>query len=56
LVSLNKYCILEHYRMVQTIKAILIDIIFVMKIFIGRPFRAAPYRLMLVLHKNALFH
>jgi hypothetical protein len=31
LVSLNKKCIVEHYREVQTIKYLLIDIIFVKK-------------------------
>jgi hypothetical protein len=41
---------------VQTIKNLLIDIIFAMKIFYNDLFRAAPYRLMLVLHKDALFH
>jgi hypothetical protein len=35
----------------------IIDIIFAMKIFFsGNLFRAAPYRLMLELHKDALFH
>jgi hypothetical protein len=41
---------------VQTIKNLLIDIIFAMKIFYNDLFRAAPYRLILVLHKDALFH
>jgi hypothetical protein len=57
LVSLNKFCIFVHYREVQTIKNLLIDIIFVMKIFFsGDLFRTALYTLKLVLHKDALFH
>jgi hypothetical protein len=34
----------------------LIDIVFVMNFFSGDLFRAAPYKLVLVLHKGALFH
>jgi hypothetical protein len=35
---------------------LLFDIIFVMKYFFNDLFRGAPYRLMQVLHKDALFH
>ncbi len=56
MVSLNKWCVYEHHREVQARKNLLIDIIFVMKIYFWQPFRAAPYWLLLVLHKNALFH
>jgi hypothetical protein len=37
-------------------KNLLIDMIFVTKKFSDDLFRAAPYTLMLVLHKDALFH
>ncbi len=53
---MNKKCIFEDYREIQTIKNQLIDIIFVVKIFSDDLFRAAPYSLMLVLNKDALFH
>jgi hypothetical protein len=48
--------IFEHNRGVQTIKSLLIDIIFVMKFFSGDLFRAAPYSLMLLLDKDGLSH
>ncbi len=52
----QKY-IFEHYREVQTRKTLLTDIIFITKKKIADElFRAAPYRLMLVLHKDVLFH
>ncbi len=38
------------------IKNLIIDMIFGLKFFSGDLFRAAPYRLMLVLNKDALFH
>jgi hypothetical protein len=41
---------------IKKIRNILIDIIFVMKLFSDDLFRAAHYRLMLVLNKDALFH
>ncbi len=41
----------ELYRDVQSIKNIIIDFIFVIKIFYCDLFRAAPYRLMLALNK-----
>jgi len=56
LVPLGKKCIFEDNREIQTIKNQLIDIIFVIKIFSDDLFRAAPYSLMLVLNKDALFH
>jgi hypothetical protein len=56
LVSLNEKCISEHYREVQTRKNIFIDIIFAMKKKFHDLFRGALYRLILVLHKDALFH
>jgi len=56
MVSLNKKCILECYGEVQTRKNLLIDIIFAMNFFSNEPFRAAPWRLMSVLHKDVLFH
>jgi hypothetical protein len=52
----NKKCIFEHNREVQANKNLLIDMIFVMKFFSGDLSRAAPYRLMLVLNKDVLFH
>jgi hypothetical protein len=52
----EKMCIFEHYREVQTVKNQLIDIDLVMKKFSGDLLRAALYRLMLVLNKDALFH
>jgi hypothetical protein len=47
---------LEHYREVQTIKDLLIEIILVMRFFSDDLFRAAQYRMMLVFNKDALFH
>jgi hypothetical protein len=49
-------CIFEHYREVQTRKTLSTDIIFITKEFSDDLFRATPYRLMLVLHKDVLFH
>ncbi len=46
----------EQYKKVQTIENLLNFIIFVMRIFSGDLFRAAPYRLLFVLRKDALFH
>ncbi len=54
MVSLNKKCIFEHYIEVQTIKSLLIDIIFAMIIFSNDLFRAAIYRLMLIFTKIAV--
>jgi len=48
--------ILEQFTEVQWILNLLIDIIFVMKFFSDDLFRAAPYCLMLVLNKDAMFH
>jgi len=48
--------VFEHNREVHTIKNILIDMIFVMIFFSCDLFRAAPYRLMLVLNKDAPFN
>ncbi len=45
----------EHNREIQARKTQLIDIIFAMKKKSADLFRAAPYMLMLVLHKDALF-
>ncbi len=53
---MNKKCIFDHYRAVQIRKSLLIDIIFAVIIFSNDLFRVALYRLMLVLHKDALFH
>ena len=47
---------LEHYREFQARNTQLIDIIFAVKKISVDLFRAAPYMLMLVLHKDALFH
>ncbi len=55
MVLLNKKCIFEHYREFQERKTLLIDIIFATKISLDL-FRAAPYMLMLVLHKDVPFH
>jgi hypothetical protein len=55
LVSLNKKCIIEHCREVQTRKCLLIDI-FSHKIFSNDLFRATLYRIMLILHKDVMFH
>ncbi len=52
---MNKKWIFEHYREFQTIKNLQIDIFFVMKIFSDDLFRAAPYKLMLVLNRDAMF-
>ncbi len=46
----------EHYRQFQARNTLLIDIIFAMKKISVDLFRAAPYMLMLVLHKDVLFH
>ncbi len=54
--TLNKKYIFEHNREVQTIKNLLIDMIFVMKIFFGDLYRADPNRLILVINKDALFN
>jgi hypothetical protein len=54
--SLNKKYIFEHNREFQARKTQLIDILFVMKKISVDLFRAAAYMLMLVLHKDALFH
>ncbi len=48
-------CIFEHYREVQTIKTPLTEIIFVTEKISEDLFRAAPFMLMLVLQKDALF-
>ncbi len=48
--------IFEHNREVQTIKNILIYIIFVMNFFSGDLFRGAPYSLMLLIDKDVLLH
>jgi hypothetical protein len=53
---IEQKCIFEHYREVRTRKNLLIDIIFGFEFFSDSLFRAAPYRLMVVLHKGALFH
>jgi hypothetical protein len=53
---LNKKCIFKHYREFQARKTLLIDIIFTMKKISVDLFGVAPYMLMLVLHKDALFH
>ncbi len=53
---IEQKCIFEHGREIQTRKHELIDIIFVMKKISHDLFRAALYRLMVVLHKDALFH
>jgi len=54
-VSINKKWIFEHYREVQTRKNVLIDI-FLMKKNSNELFRAALYKITLVLHKDVLFH
>jgi hypothetical protein len=46
----------EHCREFQERKILLIDIIFDMKQIPADLVRAAPYMLMLVLHKDAWFH
>ncbi len=51
---IEQKCIFEHYREVLTIKNLLIDIIFVMKIFSSGPFQSCLYRFMMVLNKNVL--
>ncbi len=53
-VSLNKNCFLNNTKRFKLILNLLIDIIFD-NIFYDL-FRAAPYSLMLVLNKDALFH
>ncbi len=52
---IEQKCSLEHNRDVQTRKNLLTDTIFVTKNYDGY-FKAAPYRLMLLLNKAALFH
>jgi len=49
-------CIFGPCREVRTRKRLLIYIIFAMIIFSNDLFRATLYRLVLVLHKDALFH
>jgi hypothetical protein len=49
-------CISENYRKVKKEKNILIVIIFVRKKNSADLFRAAPYRLLFVLRKDAPFH
>ncbi len=44
--------IFEHYKEVQTIKNVLIDIIFIVFFFLMTLFRAAPYSLMLVFNNK----
>jgi hypothetical protein len=56
LVLLNKKCIFELYREVQTSINLLFDTFFAMKKVSDDLFRADPYRLMSVLHKDLLFH
>jgi hypothetical protein len=46
----------EHYREFQARITPLIDIFFATKKISADLFRAAPYMIMLVLHKDALFH
>ncbi len=53
LVSRNKKCIFEHFIGSKNKKNLLIDIIFAMKKVSVDLFRAAPYMLMLVLHKGS---
>jgi hypothetical protein len=47
---------LEHDREVQIRKSQLIDILFAMITFFNDLFRAALYRLILILSKDVLFH
>ncbi len=54
--SMKKTWIFEHFREVQMINNQLIDFDLVMKHLSGDLLRAALYRVMLVLHKHALFH
>jgi hypothetical protein len=56
LVPLNKKCIFKHYTEFQARKSLLVGIIFTMKKNSVDLFRAAPYVLMLLLHKDVLFH
>ncbi len=56
LVSLKQKCIFEHNREFQSRKTLLIDIIFATEKISVDLFRAAAYMIMLVLHKDALFH
>jgi hypothetical protein len=53
---MNKKSIFEHYREFQTRKSLVVDIIFAMKKISVDLFSAAPYVLLLVQHKDALFH
>jgi hypothetical protein len=53
---IEQKCIFEPYRKFQARKTLLFDIIFAMKKISVDLFRAAPYMLLLVLHKDALFH
>jgi hypothetical protein len=52
----QKKSISEHYTELQTRKTLLIDTLFAMKKISVDLFGAAPYMLLLVLHKDALFH
>ncbi len=51
----QKKCIFEYCREFQASKTLLIDIIFAMKKNSIDLFRAAPYLLILVLHRDVLF-
>jgi len=53
---IEQKCTFEHYREVQTIKNLLIDKLLARKYFSDDLFRAAPNRVLLILHKDALFH
>jgi hypothetical protein len=54
--SLNKKCIFLTLQRVSARQTLLIDIIFAIEKNSVDLFRAAPKMLMLVLHKDALFH
>ncbi len=56
LVLSNNKCIFEHCWEFQARKTLLIGIIFATKKISVDLFRAAPYMIMLVLHKDALSH
>ncbi len=53
---IEQKCIFEHCREFQARKTLFIGIIFATKKISVGLFRAAPYMLMLVLHKDALLH
>ncbi len=53
---IEQKCIFEHNREFQVIKTQLIDIIFATKIYLLTFLELPPYRLMLVRHKDVLFH